>query len=92
MSYLNTNRRFFLLKRLSAREVGNGAIELVWKGKQEAEPGTVLPDGFPSKTELSAVGYTTDTDLDGADADELAEYVGLSASQSEAVFAALEEL
>lgn len=90
MSYVNNSaRRFYLMKRLSAREVGMCATELVWRGKQEAVPGTALPDGFPSRTALADVGYTAKEDLDGADCDELADYVGLSPSQSEAVFAAL---
>lgn len=60
----------------------------LWQTKQEAESGTQLPDDFPSRSALVAVGYTTKEDLDGADCAELADYVRLSTTQAEKVLAA----
>jgi hypothetical protein len=84
-------RRYYLHKRQTAREMGDEALALVWRGKQEAELGTPLPPKFPSAAVLSAGGYTTTEDLDGADCDELLE-LGLNRAQAEGVLTALSEL
>lgn len=80
------------MKRLSARAQRLVAMELVWKAKQEAEPGAALPDDFAARAKLVEVGYSTKEDLDGADVDELVEYVCLSQQDAEAVLAAFAKL
>jgi len=89
---VGTARHYYLLNRLAADQRTEFAVRDVWKGKQEAEPGTALPTSFPSYAALSAIGYTTKEDLDGADADELVETVGLSQSEAAAVMAAVATL
>lgn len=76
-------RRYYLLKRLAAKHLGE-SLELSWKALQEALPGTPLPNGFPSKAALEAVGYTAAEDLDDAGTDELREEVGLNERQAQA--------
>lgn len=84
MSEIRNVRRFYLHKRLqSAADDAN-----VWQSKQESEPGTPLADGFPHKSDLAAVGYTTEEDLDGADQAEL-ERAGFKANQAKKIIAAL---
>lgn len=73
MGSLGSVRRFYLAKRHAAAEVGDAALELVWAGKQEAEPGTPLPDDFPYRARLVARGYSALEDLSGADECELTE-------------------
>jgi hypothetical protein len=91
VSTLGSVRRFYLAKRHAAAEIEDHALEAVWRGKQEAEAGTDLPASFPFLTELEALGYTTEEDLDGADACELTD-LGLGAFEAEAVLAAFAEL
>lgn len=90
MAEVKRPRRFYLHKRLQARDECDDS-ERVWQAKQEAEPGVVLPAGFPLKTELAAAGYTTVEDLDGADEGELVK-INLTSRQARAVLAALEPL
>lgn len=84
-------RRYYLLKRLAACAEGESALASVWRAKQEAEPGTLLLETFPSQATLEAAGYTTVEDLDGASTEELAE-LGLSSNQIDAIIAALAPL
>lgn len=70
-------RRYYLLKRLAARHAED-LLENNWRGEQERQPGTPLPDDFPAKAKLEAVGYTAAEDIDGADCQELIEEVGLT--------------
>ncbi len=88
MSDFDSYRRHCLRKRLDAKDRSEFALVSLWRTKQEAEPGTVLPDDFPSREELAAIGYETKEDLEGADAEELADYVGLSPHDAERVIAA----
>jgi len=83
-----TYRRYCLYKRMSANLLCNQATAAVWQSKQEAEPGTTLPSGFPKKTELAAVGYVADEDLNGADCDELVDYARISRRDAQAVLTA----
>jgi len=83
-----TLRRYYLNKR-SAAVLRQDDIASLWQGKQAAEPGTVLPDEFPSKAALATAGYTTKEDLDGADADELVKYASLARKDANKVMAAL---
>ncbi len=85
-----TQRRYALLKRFYAARVGDTAIEMMWRGSQEAEPGSALPSAFPARTRLVAAGYTAIEDLNGATADELQRNAGLTASEAEAAIAAAE--
>lgn len=87
MAEVRRPRRYYLHRRIQARQLCDNA-ELVWKAKQEAEAGTPLVDGFPLKTELAALGYTTTEDLDGADQAEL-ERAGLTQQQAKTVIAAI---
>lgn len=74
-------RRYYLLKRLAARHVGD-LLESHWRAEQLAQPGTALPTGFPSKSKLEEVGYVAVQDLDGAEWQELNEEVGLTERQA----------
>lgn len=85
---IGSYRRYCLLSRMIADRTDRPAEASVWHAKQEAEPGTLLPSGFPLKTELAAVGYVAKEDLDFADVDELVSYVSLSASDAQTVLAA----
>lgn len=76
-------RRYYLLKRLAAKAIEDG-FEVTWRAEQEAQPGTTLPDGFPSKAALTAIGYSTAEDIDGAACSELVEEVGLNERQARA--------
>jgi hypothetical protein len=88
---LKTPRRYYLHKRLEARLYYCDDSDGVWKAKQEAQPGTPLPDDFAHRTTLADLGYTASEDLDGADADEL-ERAGLTQRQATEVIAALAAL
>lgn len=86
-----STRRYYLAKRQDARADCDTAIEGVWRSKQEAEPGTALPDDFPHLEALTALGYTTEEDLDGADAAELTD-LGMSQRDARSVISAFEAL
>jgi hypothetical protein len=89
---IKTVRRYYLLKRLAKRDANESALEATWRAKQEAEPGTALPVGFPYSSRLAAAGYLVAEDIDGADACELRDEVGLSPRESETVINAVSEL
>ncbi len=90
MSSVNNRRRYYLLKRLYAKD-NELDSEGIWKGKQEALAGTALPVDFPLVDILTAAGYTMVEDLDGATSAEL--YVaGLTTHQASAVLAAFSAL
>lgn len=90
MAEFRSQRRYCLYKRLNARDERNTALELLWKGYQEAQPGTELPGDFPARSKLVSAGYVADADLVGADADELRDYARLTPSEATAVLAAVE--
>ncbi len=91
MAEIKRPRRHYLLKRLEARAECS-SLELAWRAKQEAEPGTALPTGFPSKATLADNGYTTEEDLDGADEAELEKTAGLRKYEATAALSALAAL
>lgn len=88
---ITTHRRYCLLKRLAAKAQQWTAIEAVWQGKQEAEPGDSLPLDFPLRARLVTAGYSTVQDLNGADAEELQDAC-FTARESAIIFAALAPL
>lgn len=88
MGTLGSPRRFYLAKRRAARELEDKALELVWAGKQAAEPGTPLPDDFPHRTRLVEAFYETLEDLSGADEHELVE-VGFTKREAARILAAI---
>lgn len=89
MSEFESHRRFYLSKRIVAKECREFALSALWQSKQEAEPGgTTLPAGFPKQAELASVGYVAKEDLVGADECELAEWVHLTAREAQSVLAA----
>lgn len=90
MSALGSARRYYLAKRHAAAERCDTALAMVWRGKQEAEPGEALAEDFPYADRLETAGYTTDTDLDGADSAELVEQ-GFTTREAEAILAAAAE-
>lgn len=90
MATLGTPRRFYLSKRTEARIFCDDS-EFVWKAKQEAQPGTPLPEDFPLASQLAELGYTTREDLDGADEDELTR-LGIGSRGARQVLAALAAL
>ena len=81
-------RRFYLSKRITARLLGDHALSSTWQHHQEQQPGTVLPDGFPSKAALAAAGYTASQDLEGTDESELVAWARISNSAAKAALAA----
>lgn len=91
-SEIKRPRRYYLLKRLEANLQQDWALGTAWQAKQEGEPGVALPSTFPCLAELTAYGYTTEEDLDGADSEELRDYAGLTSRQADAVLAALAAL
>ena len=84
---ITSPRRFYLLKRQDAAELCDKGLELVWRAKQEAEPGTPLAADFPLLARLTADGYTTSEDLNGADECELIER-GFSAREAQSILTA----
>lgn len=87
---MSSVRRYYLLKRLAARQ--ECEEEGVWLGKQEGQPGTALPDDFPFRSKLVEAGYSTSEDLDGASPDELYEFAELFAPEAATVLAAVAAL
>lgn len=86
-------RRYFLLKRLAALKERLPALAGVWRWRQEQEPATPLPAGFPFAELLTAAGYTAEEDLQGADADELLQAIpSLSFSDADGLLAARDAL
>lgn len=91
MSTLGSPRRYYLAKRHAAKAIGDKGLSLVWQQKQEAEPGTTLAASFPYASRLSAAGYTTKEDLEGADTRELYEQ-GFSTTEATYILAAVLEI
>lgn len=87
MGTIESPRRYYLQKRQTSAELGDKALELVWIGKQEAEPGTALPADFPLLTQLAELGYVAVEDLTGADECEL-RAMGLTSNEATEVLAA----
>jgi hypothetical protein len=83
---LNRPRRYYLQKRLRARQLCED--EGVWKWKQEREPGTALAADFPQRAALVAAGYTALEDIDGATTKELKRFARLSSQEADTVLAA----
>lgn len=71
MAEVKRPRRYYLLQRQQCQRAEEISAAGVWRWKQERQPGTALPETFPSLTRLAAAGYTTVEDLDGADEAEL---------------------
>lgn len=88
MSEFASQRRYCLYKRFNARDEQSRALELLWRGYQEAQPGTALPESFPARAKLVAVGYAAGADLFGADQAELQDYARLTNTEAAAVIAA----
>lgn len=84
-------RRYYLHKRRHAEASGDGQLASVWRAKQAAESGTALPATMTGYATLAAAYYTTQEDLDGADATELQD-LGLTQREAAAVLAELAEL
>lgn len=82
-------RRFYLFKRRAALTTGETHLAGFWRAKQEALAWPALPTDFPGRAVLTAAGYTTVRDLDGADLDELTD-LGLTRVAAAAVLAAME--
>lgn len=74
---------------MNARAALNGELEMVWRAKQEVQPGTPLPAAFPFRAELFAAGYQAREDLLGADQDELIKITSLSPRQADEVIESL---
>ncbi len=87
-SPFQTLRRLYLKKRIMARLSGDLALSSVWQSRQEEQAGTVLPVGFPAKSDLETAGYTAQQDLEGATCDELVEWVHISSRAARSVLAA----
>lgn len=86
-------RRYFLLKRHAALSEQSPTLAGVWRWRQEQEPATPLPAGFPFAELLAAAGYTAEEDLRGADADELLLAIpSLSSSDADSVLATRDAL
>jgi hypothetical protein len=88
---IKSRRRYCLLKRRYHLQSGDEALAAVWRAKQALVDATALPATFPALSKLTAAGYTTKEDLDGADDSELVE-AGLNLSEARAAIAALAQL
>lgn len=84
MSDVLRPRRYYLLKRLALASSGDEEMSLVFKTKQQNEPGTALPIDFPSRAALILAGYTALEDVNGADVNELRR-IGLSSLDAKRV-------
>lgn len=91
MALFKRPRRYYLLKRRYYLDLDDEAQAGLWRGKQEAEPGTALPATFPLLSRLAAAGYTTQEDLDGADPDEL-KRASFNQTEADQILAALNDL
>ena len=91
MSELRRPRRYYLLKARAADDRCEEASADMWRGKQQAQPGSALPATFPVLEKLSCAGYTTVEDIDGADECELVD-AGLTRTEAEVVLAELAAL
>lgn len=91
MAAIKSRRRYCLLKRRHYLKYGDETLAAVWRAKQGLVDASLLPATFPALSKLTAAGYTTKEDLDGADADELVE-AGLNISEARAAIAALAQL
>jgi len=92
MGDVNSARRFYLLKaQCIGDDVTQDALQHVWWGKQEAQPGTAIPADFPFRAELDALHYRALEDLDGADQEELVNQ-GLPYFKAKAVLEAFAEI
>lgn len=81
-------RRWFLLQAQWARETFQDGLASTLYGKQQDQPGTPLPAGFPFRAALVAANYTALEDITGADVSELVRAVGLSQANAATVIAA----
>ena len=88
MAETSSPRRYYLHKRIAARQGLTEDLETVWQAKQEAEAGTALAATFPHRAALVAVGYSTAEDLDGADVEELRR-AGFTIRQAQEIIGAL---
>lgn len=89
---IGSPRRFYLLKAHAALALNDIALMLTWCAKQAEQPGTVLPEDFPSRTALGDASYDTAEDLVGANIAELQTNASLTATEAAEVFAALAAL
>ncbi len=64
-------RRWYERLRQSAEAEHQRALESVQRGQRNAVPGTAIPTGYPSRTELLAAGYVCTEDLPDPTADAL---------------------
>jgi len=88
---LQCPRRYYLAKRHAALDSDTG-LDVVWRAKQEAEPGAPLPSTFPCASRLAAGGYTTAEDIRGAEPAELQTRAGLTLKESQYVLLELSKL
>lgn len=92
MGDVNSARRFYLLQaQFLEGDRNSESLKQVWWGKQEGQPGTAFPAGFPFQAELIAAHYKALEDLNGADQEELINQ-GLKFFQAKAVLAAFAEI
>ena len=91
MAETKAARRYYLRMRLAEDVLDCPEQASVWRAKQEAEPGVVLPSTFPHRARLIAAGYGTVEDIDGADVAEL-QRSGFYSREAEAILQALAEL
>jgi hypothetical protein len=92
MAAVHTYRRYLHRMRVNARFVGDRELAGVWRAKQEAQPGTLLPATFPFLLQLNAGGYEAREDLAGADIYELIQIARLHRGDAETVLTAFAAL
>lgn len=81
-------RRYYLLKGQAAARRYDFPLASAWHGKQLAEPGESLAEGFPLRARLASAGYVAREDLLGATVEEL-QQAGFTSREAAAVLAAL---
>jgi hypothetical protein len=89
MSELRNHRRYLLMQSFDAQAVGDHGLVRALRGQQQALAGSALASSVPGYSLLIAAGYVASEDLDGATADELNTYAGLSRREAEQAFTLL---
>jgi len=86
---MKTLRRYLLLQAADAvARLDMGLASILW-GRQEAEPGTLIPANTPAYAELIANHYKTVEDIDGSNPAELTKLAGISARDAQAIYSFL---
>jgi hypothetical protein len=91
MGEIRTTRRYYAAKAEASALAYEHDAEILWRARQQAEPGTLFPASVPLQEKLRAAGYVVLEDVLGADEAELLD-AGLAEREAGAVVKALAAL